>query len=90
MRYSEQFMEHIEYAFNAFCKIVLRHEAINAWQDLKRKEEREISFEHDIGCTLNLLDCPSAAETERLRNGTAAFCKYIQDFMETFRVDSVR
>ena len=45
MRYSEQFMEHIEYAFNAFCKIVLRHEAINAWRDLKRKEEREIMSE---------------------------------------------
>ncbi len=26
-------------------------------------------FEHDIGCTLNLLDCPSVAETERFRNG---------------------
>ena len=47
-------------------------------------------FEHDIGCALNLLDCPSVAETERFRNGTVAFCKYIQDFMETFRVDSVR
>ena len=44
MRYSEQFMEHIEYAFNAFCKVVLRHEAINAWRDLKRKAEREISL----------------------------------------------
>ncbi|NBJ87877.1 RNA polymerase sigma factor [Acutalibacter sp. 1XD8-36] len=44
MRYSEQFTEHIEYAFNAFCKIVLRHEAINAWRDLKRKAEREISL----------------------------------------------
>ena len=43
MRYSEQFMEHIEYAFNAFCKVVLRHEAINAWRDLKRKMEQEIS-----------------------------------------------
>ena len=43
MRYSEQFMEHIEYAFHAFCKIVLRHEAINAWRDLKRKEARKIS-----------------------------------------------
>ena len=41
MRYSERFMEHIEYAFRAFCKIDLRHEAINAWRDLKRKEERE-------------------------------------------------
>ena len=36
MRYSEQFMEHIEYAFHAFCKVVLRHEAMNAWRDLKR------------------------------------------------------
>jgi hypothetical protein len=32
MRYSEQFMEHIEYAFHAFCKVVLRHEVINAWK----------------------------------------------------------
>lgn len=46
MRYSEQFMEHIEYAFNAFCKIVLRHEAINAWRDLKWKKEREISLDY--------------------------------------------
>ena len=46
MRYSEQFMEHIEYAFNAFCKIVLRHEAINAWRDLKRKEAREVSLDY--------------------------------------------
>ncbi len=46
MRYSEQFMEHIEYAFHAFCKIVLRHEAINTWRDLKRKEAREISLDY--------------------------------------------
>ena len=46
MRYSEQFMEHIEYAFNAFCRIVLRYEAINAWRDLKRKIEREISLDY--------------------------------------------
>ena len=46
MRYSKQFMEHIEYAFHAFCKIVLRHEAMNAWRDLKRKEEREISLDY--------------------------------------------
>ena len=46
MKYSEQFMEHIEYAFHAFCKVVLRHEAINAWRDLKRKEAREISLDY--------------------------------------------
>ncbi len=53
MRYSEQFMEHIEYAFHAFCKIVLRHEAINAWRDLKRKEAREISDLEKRICNLN-------------------------------------
>lgn len=46
MRYSEQFMEHIEYAFHAFCKVVMRHEAINAWRDLKRKEAKEISLDY--------------------------------------------
>ena len=46
MEYSEQFMEHIEYAFHAFCRIVLRYEAINAWRDLKRKEAREISLDY--------------------------------------------
>ena len=39
-------MEHIEYAFHAFCEVVLRHEAINAWRDLKRKMEREISLDY--------------------------------------------
>ena len=46
MRYSEQLMEHIEYAFYAFCKILLRHEAMNAWRDLERKEEGEISLDY--------------------------------------------
>lgn len=46
MRYSEQFMEHIEYVFNAFCRIVLRYAAINAWRDLKQKEAREISLDY--------------------------------------------
>ncbi len=46
MRYSEQFMEHIEYAFSAFCKIVLRHEPVGAGRYLKRKEEREISLNY--------------------------------------------
>ena len=46
MSYSEEYKEHIEYAFNAFCKVVLCHEAINAWRDLKRKEAREISLDY--------------------------------------------
>ena len=46
MRYSEQFMEHIEYAFNAFCKIVLRNAAIGAYRDFERKQKREVSLDY--------------------------------------------
>ena len=51
MRYSEQFMEHIEYAFNAFCKIVLRNAAIGAYRDFERKQKREVSLEYLISET---------------------------------------
>ena len=40
MRYSEQFMEYIEYAFHAFCKVVLRHEANVALKQLRKEWER--------------------------------------------------
>ena len=46
MRYSEQFMEHIEYAFNTFCKVVLRNAARNAYRDLGRKQKYEISLDY--------------------------------------------
>ena len=46
MRYSEQFKEHIEYTFNAFCKTVLRNAAINAYRDMKRKRKREVSLNY--------------------------------------------
>lgn len=46
MRYSEQFMEHIEYAFNTFCKVVLRNAARNAYHDLERKQKYEISLDY--------------------------------------------
>lgn len=36
MEYSEQFMEHIEYTFAAFCNVVLRNTAINAYRDFGR------------------------------------------------------
>ena len=74
MRYSEQFMEHIEYAFNAFCKIVLRHEAINAWRDLKRKEAREISLDlHGFASTeqgqaIETTVCPRKRGSNRPQN----------------------
>ncbi len=47
MKYSEQFMEHIEYAFAAFCKIVLRNAAISAYRDLGgRKQKHEVSLDY--------------------------------------------
>ena len=46
MRYSEQFKEHIEYTFAAFCKGVLRNEAINAYRDFGRKQKREVSLDY--------------------------------------------
>ena len=46
MRYSEQFMEHIEYAFAAFCRIVLRNAALNAYRDFGQKTKREVSLDY--------------------------------------------
>ena len=46
MKYSEQFMEHIEYAFAAFCRIVLRNAAISAYRDFERKQKREVSLDY--------------------------------------------
>lgn len=46
MRYSEQFMEHVEYAFAAFCKVVLRNAAISAYRDFGRKQKREVSLDY--------------------------------------------
>ena len=38
-------IRHIQYAFRAFCKKVLYHEAINAYRDLQRRQKREISLD---------------------------------------------
>lgn len=51
MKYSEQYKEHIEYAFHAFCKTVLRNAAINAYRDLNRKQKNEVSFDYLISET---------------------------------------
>ena len=46
MRNSEQYREHIERTFNAFCKIVLYHAALNAYKKLKRKQQFEVSLDY--------------------------------------------
>jgi len=44
MACTEAYKEHIEYTFNAFCRVVIRYAAINAWRDRDRRRQREISF----------------------------------------------
>ena len=46
MECTEKYKEHIEYTFNAFCRVVIRYAAINAWRDRDKRRQREISFEY--------------------------------------------
>ena len=46
MIYSEEYKEHIEYTFAAFCKIVLRNAAISAYRDFGRKQKHEVSLDY--------------------------------------------
>ena len=43
---SEQYREHIERTFNAFCKIVLYHAALNAYKKIRRKQQFEVSLDY--------------------------------------------
>ena len=51
MIYSEEYKEHIEYSFSAFCKVVLHNAAISAYRDFGRKQKREVSLEYLISET---------------------------------------
>lgn len=46
MECTEKYKEHIEYTFNAFCRVVIRYAAINAWRDRSRRRQKEISLEY--------------------------------------------
>lgn len=46
MIYSEEYKEHIEYTFAAFCKIVLRNAALSAYRDIGRRRKWEISLDY--------------------------------------------
>ena len=46
MACTEAYKEHIEYTFNAFCRVVIRYAAINAWRNRDKRRQREISFEY--------------------------------------------
>ena len=46
MTSTEEYREHIEYTFHAFCKVVIRNATINAARTRSRKHKREISLEY--------------------------------------------
>ena len=46
MNDSEQYKEHIEYTFAAFCKVVLRNAAMSAYRDIGRRQKQEISLNY--------------------------------------------
>ncbi len=36
---TEAYKEHIEYTFNAFCRVVIHYAAINAWRDRDKRRK---------------------------------------------------
>lgn len=42
----KQYREHIEYTFNGFCNTVLYNATINAYRDLQRKQQHEVSLDY--------------------------------------------
>ena len=42
----EDYKVHIQYTFNAFCKVVIRHAAIDQILKLRRRWEREVSLDY--------------------------------------------
>ena len=46
MTEDEAYKVHIQYTFNAFCKIVIRHAAIDKILNLRRRWEREVSIDY--------------------------------------------
>lgn len=43
---SEQYREHIKRTFNAFCKIVLCHVALNGYKKLRKKQQFEVPLDY--------------------------------------------
>ena len=45
----EKYQEHIRHTHNAFCRIVIRHAAIDAARSIRSRRSREISLDYLIG-----------------------------------------
>ena len=73
MMNNEQYREHIERTFNAFCKIVLYHSALGVYKKIRRKQQFEVSLDY-----LREFDFESVTTTDEY------FVKY--DMPTTFTV----
>ncbi len=64
MIFTEAYKEHIEYTFNAFCRVVVRYDAINTWRDRdKRKDPLNISQKKSFTSSahqINILHTPTS------------------------------
>ena len=49
MSCTEAYKEHIEYTFNAFCRVVIRYGAINAWRDRDNRKPTYIKTVLGVG-----------------------------------------
>ena len=67
MTCTEAYKEHIEYTFNAFCRVVIRYAAINAWRDRNRTDCDKMKFLLNISQKLerktNKRRCPYGKNT---------------------------
>lgn len=52
---TEAYKEHIEYTFNAFCRVVIRYAAINAWRDRDKRRQRVILTNGELAEALSAL-----------------------------------
>lgn len=52
---TEAYKEHIEYTFNAFCRVVIHYAAINAWRDRDKRRQRVILTNGNLAEALSSL-----------------------------------
>ena len=60
MTEDEAYKVHIQYTFNAFCKVVIRHAAIDKILKLRRRWEREVSLDYLMSEKLSSLPSRSS------------------------------
>ena len=64
MTEDEAYKVHIQYTFNAFCKVVIRHAAIDKILKLRRRWEREVSLDYLMSEKFVQLAEPKATANE--------------------------